>query len=251
MYYPQYKINKMKNEAVEASSDYRKTTYLDYYRQSGEKEINHLALGDSIIHGYGASETENLVYKFSSQLGEQINKTVHYSNEGINGITSTELNKLVQEGKFDKKIQQADIITINIGGNDVLKTARQMDYSEAFNSFEELQTTFVNNLTDMYSKIEEINPHATIVFLELYNPLPVDNQFYSLADKLLPKWNLKIYEVAHKISSSIVVQTTKVINGDNIQNIAPDGVHPNPNGYTAITKQMLKQFAMEYRKQAV
>jgi lysophospholipase L1-like esterase len=74
---------------------------------------------------------------------------------------------------------------------------------------------------------------------------------YTLADKLLPKWNLKIYEVAQQIPSSIVVQTTKVINGDNIQNIAPDGVHPNPNGYTAITEQMLKQFAKEYRRQAV
>ncbi len=251
LYYPQYKINRMKSEAIEASSDQHKLTYLDYYRLSSDKDINHLALGDSIIHGYGASETENLVYKFSSQLGEQLNKSVHYNNEGINGITSTQLNQLVQDGTFDQKIKDADIITINVGGNDVLKTARHLDYSQAFNSFEELQSTFAGNLSAISSTIEKLNPEATIIFLELYNPLPLNDQFYTLADKLLPKWNLKIYEVAQQIPSSIVVQTTKVINGDNIQNIAPDGFHPNPNGYAAITEQMLKQFALEYRRQAV
>ncbi|WP_404332734.1 GDSL-type esterase/lipase family protein [Mesobacillus maritimus] len=251
IYYPQYQIHKMKNEATEVGKDTSRETYLDYYRQSNKKDIQHLAIGDSIIHGFGVDETENLVYKFSDQLGQVINKTVHYTNKGKNGMTSTELNEMIKAGLLDDAIRKSDIITVNIGGNDVLKTAKKQDYYGAVKSFDSLQATFTKNLGEISSKIKEINPDATIVFLELYNPLPADHQFSELADSLLPKWNVNIYEVAHQIPASIVVQTTKVINSDNPQNLSPDGVHPNSNGYTAITAQILKQFSREYRKEAV
>lgn len=250
-YYPQYKIHKLKNESIEVRKDLSRETYLDYYRQSNKQDIHHLAIGDSIIHGFGVDETENLVYQFSNQLEQEINKTVHYNNKGINGITSTELNEMVQAGRFDEEIRKSDIITVNIGGNDVLKTAKHRDYYAAVKSFDALQAAFTKNLTEISQKIMEVNPNATIVLLELYNPLPADHQFSELADSLLPKWNVNIYEVANKIPASIVVQTTKVINSDNPQNLSPDGVHPNSAGYTAITAQILKQFSKEIRKQAV
>ena len=251
IYYPHYQIQKMKNESMEVGKDLSRETYLDYYRQYNKKEIHHLAIGDSIIHGFGVDETENLVYKFSNQLGHEINKTVHYTNKGKNGMTSTGLNEMIKAGLLDEAIKKSDIITVNIGGNDVLKTAKKQDYYGAVKSFDTLQATFTKNLTEISMKIKEINPHATIVLLELYNPLPADHQFSDLADSLLPKWNVNIYEVAQQIPSSIVVQTTKVINSDNPQNLSPDGVHPNSAGYTAITSQILKQFSKEYRKEAV
>ncbi|WP_053363057.1 GDSL-type esterase/lipase family protein [Bacillus sp. FJAT-27251] len=250
-YYPQYQINKMKEELVETGTDYDRQTYLDYFRQSSDSEIHHLALGDSVIHGFGANETENLVYKFSSQLGVEINKTVHYSNKGKNGLTSSELNRLVQNGVFDEEIRNSDIITINIGGNDVLKLAKKQDFYTAIKSFDTLQSSFASNLTEISAKIKKLNPHATIVFLELYNPLPVDHQIYNLADQLLPKWNLKIYEVAQQVPASLVIETTRVINSQNPQNLSADGVHPNVSGYAAITEQMLNQFKKEYRRHAV
>ncbi|MCM3584193.1 GDSL-type esterase/lipase family protein [Mesobacillus maritimus] len=251
IYYPHYQIQKLQDETREVGRDMSSETYLDYYRQFDKGEINHLALGDSVIHGFGVEETENLVYKFSDQLGQEINKTVHYINEGKNGITSTSLNEMIQKGAFNDQIKKADIITVNIGGNDVLKTAKQKDYSKAINSFDTLQSIFTKNLADITKKINEINPRATIVFLELYNPLPADHQFSDLADTLLPKWNVKIYEVAQTIPTSIVVQTTKVINSKNPQHLSEDGVHPNSAGYAAITEQMMIQFSKEYRKQAV
>jgi len=54
--------------------------------------------------------------------------------------------------------------------------------------------------------------------------------------------------VASGLQSSLVVETTKVINGKHLQNLSPDGVHPNHAGYSAISKQMISQFAHEIRK---
>ena len=81
--------------------------------------------------------------------------------------------------------------------------------------------------------------------------MPADHQFYSMADKLLPKWNIKIYEVAKKTPASMVIQTTKVINSDNLQNLSSDGVHPSPSGYTAISEQIVEQFKVQYKEETV
>jgi lysophospholipase L1-like esterase len=250
-YYPQYQIHQMKKHAVAVSTSTDQISYLNYYRNAKTSQIHHLAIGDSIIRGVGAGKNENFVSQFSSKLAEQTSKKIEFQNQGVNGITSSELNTLVQEGRFDDSIKHSDIVTINVGGNDILRMANGQDLGSIIQGYDQLQTTFSKNLSDITSRIIKLNPKVTIVFLELYNPIPPDNQMYSLADKMLPKWNLNIYEAANKISGSIVIETTKVINGDHLQNLSPDGVHPNLAGYTAISEQMIYQFTHQLRKSSV
>lgn len=252
IYYPQYQINRMKHQAVQVSKDPVKVSYIKYFQESKQTQIYHLAIGDSIIRGVGAQQDSNLVYQFSNKLGEQIHKQIEFKNEGISGITSSELNSLVQKGTFDEEIKKANIVTINVGGNDILRLARrQNNFHNVLQSIDQVQTAFSNNLQDISRRIHTLNPNTTIIFLELYNPLPPSTQIYPLADKLLPKWNLKIYEVANQYPSSVVVETTKVINGKRLDNLSPDGVHPNSAGYTAISEQIILQLKHQYRKQAV
>ncbi|MCM3764442.1 GDSL-type esterase/lipase family protein [Neobacillus niacini] len=245
-YYPYYQIHKLKKQTVQSAS--AKVSYIDFFRDTKAAQINHLALGDSVIRGFGAGQNENLVTQFSEKLGQQINKPIYIQNEGINGLTSGELNELVQAGKFDEAIRHADIITINIGGNDILHAADKRDLTTVIQSFHQLQDHFSKNLTDISAKINRINPGATIVLLEQYNPIPPTDSLYTLADQLLPKWNLIIYETANQLASSIVVETTKVINRDNLDNLSTDRIHPSPKGYAAISEQMIYQLRHQYRK---
>ncbi|MCH6266843.1 GDSL-type esterase/lipase family protein [Neobacillus citreus] len=251
IYYPKYQIHKIKKQSVEVSTNIHKISYLDYFRSMKKDEINHLAIGDSVIRGVGAGQNEDLVNQFSNKLGSQIQKNIQFQNEGINGITSGELRELVLEGRFDEEMKKADIITINVGGNDVLRAAKGQNLQNVFQSFGELQTSFTKNLTDIASRIKSVNPGATIVFLELYNPLSPSDKLYPLADQLLPKWNLKLYETANQYSPSLVIETTKVINGERPENLSPDGVHPNSNGYSAISELMIYQFKHQYRIDSV
>ncbi|MFB9759937.1 GDSL-type esterase/lipase family protein [Ectobacillus funiculus] len=242
-YYPKYQIYKMKNaSAPSVEAEKRSVSYIDYVRQLNKPELKHLALGDSIIRGIGAGENESFVDRFSAMLEQQTNKPVVLQNEGVAGMTSSELNALLQTGKLDESIQKADIITINIGGNDIIHSVKNRNYLQAIQSFDGLQAAFVDNLAQITTKVNELNPKAIVVLLELYNPLEPGSELYSLADQLLPKWNVKLYEAASRFSSSIVIETTKVINGKHLQYLSEDGVHPNALGYDAISKQMLQQF---------
>ncbi|MDP4084091.1 MAG: GDSL-type esterase/lipase family protein [Bacillota bacterium] len=251
IYYPEYQIKEMKKHSVEAANnDSSKVSYISYFRRLKSPEIYHLALGDSVIRGVGSQQNKDLVFQFSNKLGAQIHKKIEYKNEGINGVTSSELDKIVQEGHFDPEIKKADIITINVGGNDVLRLAKKQNFNNLFQTFDQVQTSFSNNLLEITMRIKKLNPKATIVYLELYNPLPQDNKMYTLADKLLPRWNLKIYQVANQIPASIVVETPKVISGEKPQNLSTDGIHPSSEGYTAITDQIIFQFKHQYRKES-
>ncbi|WP_059173658.1 GDSL-type esterase/lipase family protein [Bacillus sp. FJAT-27445] len=251
LYYPQYQISQMKKQSLEASSQEISPTYIDYYSGVPKNSLYHLALGDSIIRGVGASKNQNFVCEFSKELGKLTNKEVNFQNEGISGMTSSELKQLMDARKFDEEIKKADIITVNIGGNDVLRAAKEQDFQSAFKAFDSLQQTFTQNLADISARITEINPAATIVFLELYNPLNPDTAYYGIADKLLPKWNVNIYRTAKNIPAALVIETSKVINGQNLQNLAPDGVHPNSLGYKAIASQIIEQFRTSLKKAAV
>ncbi|PAQ15370.1 hypothetical protein CD798_06155 [Bacillaceae bacterium SAOS 7] len=240
IYYPKYKISQIQEQSVTVASQ-QELTYIDHFRMLDQTYLNHLAIGDSIITGIGAEGEENFVDHFSKQLEQQTNKHVITQNEGIPGVSSSQLNAVVQKGTFDQQIKDADLITINVGGNDILQTMEGMDYHKVFQSFDSMQSTFINNLTEISRKIRETNEDATIVFLEMYNPLEQEHELYDIADQLLPKWNVKIYELASSLDYSLVMQTTKVINSNHQQYLSADGVHPNSLGYAALSKQMLEQ----------
>ncbi|WP_050181671.1 SGNH/GDSL hydrolase family protein [Domibacillus robiginosus] len=246
VYYPQYQIKQLKEGPQTLASEQRET-YIDYFRESDKPVLRHLAIGDSIITGFGAPPKENLVKSFSESLESSIQKEVQFQNEGINEITSSELNRLVQDGEFDEQIKQADIVTINIGGNDILQLGFQKGFYEAVQSFDSLQTTFNANLADMMERVHSLNPEATVLLLELYNPFHKEFEFYTMADRFLPRWNLQFYELAAKYDYAVVVDTTEVINSETPQNVSDDGVHPSKLGYHAIADQMLVQLQQEVR----
>ncbi|WP_026694235.1 SGNH/GDSL hydrolase family protein [Peribacillus kribbensis] len=243
-FYPQYQLHKLKAEAAEGEKMHKETqtSYIDYFRKSPKKELSHLALGDSVIKGYGSEENKDLVTDFSLSLEKEVNKPVVYQNKGINGITSSQLKDLIQSGIYNQDIISADIVTINVGGNDILKLARKQNFADALNSFDTLQKGFSINIQDISDYIKELNPNATVVFLELYNPLPPDSPYYSIGNKLLPRWNVAIYQTAEKLNSALVVETTQVMNSKHVQNLSDDGIHPSDQGYAAISDLMLHQF---------
>ena len=77
--------------------------------------IRVLALGDSISTGYGLTNAETEC--FTALLGE--NYTV--TNKAVKGNTVTGISKQLKTGMFNTEmVTEADVITITVGGNDML-----------------------------------------------------------------------------------------------------------------------------------
>lgn len=176
----------------------------------------YVALGDSISSGYGLEyETE----KFTQQVANANDFSL--TSLAQNGETSGTLLERLDDPAVTSVVAQADIITITIGGNDLLNAlygylAEQYDECHAdkpttveemksaimggdasmlafalgvvqgFSNSEQEQTAlsqFTSNLTQVVGQIQAENPEGWVVLANQYNP-------YSYLVKELSKYPL-------------------------------------------------------------
>ena len=81
-------------------------------RSKKQLDIKHIViLGDSVAYGYG---TRGGIAKYLKETfpGSEV------TNLGINGLTSTGLVERLKSDKWQHLIQTADLVLLNIGGND-------------------------------------------------------------------------------------------------------------------------------------
>ncbi len=88
----------------------------------GLKELNYVALGDSIARGYGLDEPELSCYPalLANSMSVVLdNTTVNYVNYAVDGMTTQGLIDFLAESS--EKLVEADLITVCIGANNLLQ----------------------------------------------------------------------------------------------------------------------------------
>ena len=82
---------------------------------AGGEQKSYVALGDSITTGYGLAENEA---GFARQVADSNGYTL--TNLAQNGATSTDLLEVVKSEANADTLKNADLITVTIGGNDLM-----------------------------------------------------------------------------------------------------------------------------------
>ncbi len=160
-----------------------------------ESSALYVSLGDSIARGYGLSNIPE--ERFSTIAGQNwdIPADAVY-NYGVDGQTSGELITMLQQN-MPSSLAQADVISISIGANNVLKYAFQFLYdyylylyaepsqytdqeiAALFRDFIENADrgceTLAEDLPVLLETIRAVNPDCQILFLTLYNPYAAVN----------------------------------------------------------------------------
>lgn len=91
----------------------------------------YLALGDSISYGYTVDAGQRTDTCFVRMLAE--NKGLNAINESISGNEAPDVIEQLNSGELDETIKKASIITITIGGNDMMEVLYQKT-ADAYNS---------------------------------------------------------------------------------------------------------------------
>jgi lysophospholipase L1-like esterase len=88
--------------------------------QAGQETVswNYVALGDSLAAGVGAER--GYVDRYAAHLRDDTGARVRVSNLGVSGQTSPELlDALREDGSMRRALEGAEIVTFNIGINDL------------------------------------------------------------------------------------------------------------------------------------
>lgn len=206
---------------------------------ANEEKLNYLLLGDSIGFGAGIVNPDEACY---GKIVADTN-SYNYKNCCVSGYNSTALLVHMLLPAVSEAIEEADIISLSIGGNDFL-TSNMVQLgieAGAFNNletFDKIAENFYKNYCSIIKKIRELNPDAVILAQTLYNPMhnALSEIYQAGADRLNAVYHRYLKE---NPGSIVIVDVGKAFEG-HPEYIADDCVHPNSIGNEIIAKLVLK-----------
>lgn len=226
----------------------------------------YVAIGDEISieenNGYDVSYV-SLIKDFLYA----INDNLVYSNLSEDGITSSELLNIIDENK--EKIKDSDLITISIGGNNILNAivenlnidesilqdcdeetfdfiiSKYLNSDEIKNEILNEVNKFSKDFPSIIKKIKKLAPEADIYVNTVYNPINKKCNIYdffneqiNLINDLIVKNNsnndYKIIDCYHILNSEEVLNF-KVENG-----VAR--IYPNKVGHAMMATQVVSDY---------
>ncbi|PWG00813.1 SGNH/GDSL hydrolase family protein [Levilactobacillus bambusae] len=166
------------------------------------------ALGDSLTYGTGDPTNAGGYVsriKTKEQKAHQIKLTTH--NEGKAGDRSDQIDtRLLQTPSIQKNVRTANVITLTVGGNDLLQTL--MAHSSMSADSDVTQTIAKNRqqyqtrLTKLMRDIRHYNPNAPIFVFSIYNPLYVYFANVSAISTAVSEWNSTTQAVLNQQSNT-------------------------------------------------
>lgn len=168
------------------------------------KKINYVALGDSLTEGVGDKTSQGgFVPLLSHELDDNYDVNVIYQNFGVAGNTSKQIyTQITKQKKIQTAIQKADLITLTVGGNDVMQVIRQNITNLSENSFDQPAQAYQKQLSELFDYIRTQNDHAQVYVLGIYNPFYLNFPDIVQMQTIIDKWN--------NASQSIVDQREKM-----------------------------------------
>jgi len=203
-----------------------------------EEKTDYVVLGDSIAFGAGMVNTVGACY------GKIVADTngYNYSNHSIPGITSGVLLGMLKTDSVEKRVKEAEIISISIGGNNYLTNnmvALAVDclVTKKTDRFDKIANVFYDEFCEIMDVINELNPDAVVLMQTLYNPQDgAAGIVYGLGGDKLNEMKRK-YDAEHP-GEIVIVEVGEALN-QNRANFADDKLHPSSRGNEVIAQTIL------------
>ncbi|ADU29617.1 GDSL-type esterase/lipase family protein [Evansella cellulosilytica] len=201
------------------------------------KQINYTALGDSLTVGAGSLTKAGFVEQYSTLLQYNFRLPVRTQTFAKRGIPSaTLLHMIYSTPQIRQSIFHADIITISIGGNDLLQANKKFKKVNNQIVFQEAYDIYQKNIQAIVQEIKKIkatsNKKYTIQFIGLYNPLP--QLHYS------NYWVQAFNQFLHSLQSEHVKYVDLYYNfRQQGKSVLQFGIHPNGRGHSIIANSLV------------
>lgn len=204
------------------------------------KDINIVALGDSLTYGVGSSEANDYVTRLKTRLErlETIDE-VTTSNFGVTGNTSTQIHRrLVEQKDIQQAVKKADIVTITAGGNDLMAVVRLTMLRTNASSFEAALTTYKKEMKVILDTIHKENNKAKVYVFGIYNPFTQILGDNEEADEILTTWNNALASITKKEHAEFVPIASEFHKAGATFISPKDQFHPNDEGYALMAKKL-------------
>lgn len=204
-------------------------------------KIYYLALGDSLTKGVGDEEQKN---GYTERLAEKLEQWTDISevvidNRGKRGRRSDQLLKLLQKGHYDQELKNSELITITIGGNDIMKVVKNDLFEIKKDAFDSELLAFQQRYDKILTEIRNRNPHVPIMVIGLYNPFAIITDEIPEFESIISEWNQAIEATLLKYDNACYVHVQDLFDENADMVYHTDFFHPNGYGYTIMTERII------------
>lgn len=198
---------------------------------------HYTAVGDSLTFGFGAMPGSGFVPLYRRMAEEKLRQFVAHENLGVNGLTSDELyDRVVQLPTFRYHLQQAQIITISIGGNDLIRAVKSTGGRPNREVLDAALYRCQNHVANIVKHIRKIKSPVSkpyyIRAIGLYNPYPA----WTEATEYVIRFNRHLMGLSDGYLRVADIYTQ--FSGREKELMSVDGLHPNGRGYRVIAEQL-------------
>lgn len=222
-----------------------------------KESISYVALGDSLTEGIGDEDMQGFVLRLADDLENHYPLCVTTKNYGKSGDRSDQIVRRLQENKAQQQaIKKADIITLTVGGNDLLQTLSKNIEEIKPSVLKKARQTYSEKLEKLYRVIRQYNSHAVIYQLGIYNPFYYNFKSVQELQKSINQWNSTSETIVATQKKSYFIPINEVISkgtkedqrssvdDDQLKNhllSRDDYFHPNAQGYTMMADKVFKE----------
>ncbi|MGN4127574.1 S-layer homology domain-containing protein [Lysinibacillus sphaericus] len=220
------------------------------------EQADYVALGDSLAHGMNEVGAIGLGYTdFVAQVLQQegfitsYNKGFAYSGYTTKNVLAdlqADVEKPVtgfgyasEQAKLRASIQEAELITLTAGANDLLPIL-QDSLATGVNAAQILKASqeAMKNIAAILEEIYRLNPQAQVYVMGYYNSFPYFNEDLQTQFKmLLAVMNTSIKTTAQK-AGAVFVPTFEVVAKDVANYLPnPENIHLSEAGYLAVANE--------------
>lgn len=176
---------------------------------------NYLTLGDSIAAGYALKNVENgysYIVKDALKIADE-----NFDNLAIPGTTAKQFNEMIRTREYTEKIKSADLITISIGANEILKIIKSnfleisgvtLEQTRDLDEFNKVMTQKVSvkdkeGLKNLYSMITTLYERLT--------SKEIDSQLVEQINQYKISWKASI-DYINEINPNVTIIVTEFYN---------------------------------------
>ena len=224
-----------------------------------KNNIRFVAIGDSLTEGVGdETASGGYVPLVASNLEEALSiNSIEIENYGVAGDRSTQILKRINEQQeIQDDIASAEIISVTVGGNDLMKVIQNNILGLSVEKFEKPGEKYQANLTKLLTTIRQLNSTAPIYVLGIYNPYYIYFPEITEMQTIIDQWNTRTQVVVEQEERMYFVpindliyqgiisdeEASEVPDADTLNELRNnaiyegDNFHPNYNGYQLIAK---------------
>lgn len=217
-----------------------------------------MALGDSLTEGVGDLTGQGgFVPLLAQSLTNEYGYEVAYQNFGISGNTSNQILKRMKEDKDLKlALEQADLLTMTVGGNDLRKVIVKNLTNLKVSTFDKPAKEYGKRLESIIKTARQQNADLPVYILGIYNPLYLSFPELTEMQTVVDKWNQTTQHITEKYKDVYFVDINDLLykglegelgisqsNPSTTNNLLyeEDHFHPNNTGYEIMKKALLEK----------